>query len=170
MLFESNLKIAVLRLVVILSVSCASPGKSGERSTQFSSKQTFRYDAQTGKCIDSDSGAEGYNKVVPEKIFANLNEAGTVYETTDAQCVDFTGFDFNEFKKNEAVAFNDWDFSGALLKDASLNFVKLSNANLAGTDMRGFKFGYVEIHGSGDRFTEVGLCRIDINFKVNCRR
>jgi hypothetical protein len=150
--------------------ACASPGKSALKTAPAAAHLTFQYDGNTGKCVNPATGAEGYNTMPPETLFANINESGTIYETTDAQCVDFTGFSFNDYTKPAAVTFNNWNLSGAKLTGASLYFIQLDNVNLSGADMRGFDFGYVEIHGIGDKFTQVGLCQMSPEFKINCRR
>ena len=160
---------ALTWMAAALVSSCVSPNNAALAANRAAPAPAYTYQVDSGKCVNTTTHEEGYNRPDPAVLFAHLSEDGGSYGPVDAQCIDFAGFDFNAFTASTAAVFDHWNFNGAKFTGAKLHFIQLSDASLLGTDLRGFVFGYVEIHATGDRFTQSGICPISANFTVDCR-
>jgi hypothetical protein len=126
-------------------------------------KAPYRYDAETGRCVDDD-GVDARGGVT----------LAFISETGQGQCADLAGVAL----ENEDYYYpdlHDWDLRGADLSGASLHFADLSDARLEGADMTGFDYGYANVSGTIDAFTTLpplapdGGCTLDGD-RLTCRQ
>ena len=122
----------------------------------------FFYQAKTGECINA-KGEKGFNQIRLSYLFDGLDETQLsstnyqpkrAYENKDAECTDFSNFDFNRIIKLSYVRLNEWNFKGSKLDGAAFAFAKMVNADLRGAKLSGISIGYTYISGQVDRFTE----------------
>jgi len=112
----------------------------------------FLYDTSTGDCTD-DNGEEGTN---PWPIHM-------VRETGDGECTRLVDVALNEDDYGYPD-LEEWNLRGAVLDGSAMHFANLVDANLEGTDMAGFGFGYAEITGSTDAHTKLPLEPCDVGY------
>ena len=122
----------------------------------------FFYQAKTGECVNA-KGDRGFNKINLSTLFDGLNEnelsspnyqPKQVYENKDAECTDFSKFDFNRIIKLSYVRLTKWNFKGSKLDGAAFAFAKMIDADLQGAKLKDISIGYTYISGQIDRFTE----------------
>ena len=122
----------------------------------------FFYQAKTGECINA-KGEKGFNQIHLSSLFDGLDKAQLsspnyqpkqVYENKDAECTDFSNFDFNHIIKLSYVRLDKWNFKGSNLDGAAFAFAKMIDADLRGAKLSGISIGYTYISGQVDRFTE----------------
>jgi len=112
----------------------------------------FLYDSASGDCLD-ENGELGTN---PWPIHM-------VRETGDGECTQLAGVSLNE----EDYGYPDleaWNLRGAVLNGSAMHFANLVDADLEGTDMAEFGFGYAEITGSTDSHTQLPLGPCDVGY------
>jgi hypothetical protein len=101
------------------------------------------YDWSTGECANQD-GETALNQVPIE----------FVRETGFGACADLRGVDLNGDDFGYPT-LSWWSLQGANLDGANLFFAELEGAALHGTRMKGLNFGYANIQGSVDDFTDL---------------
>lgn len=109
----------------------------------------YRYDPTNGKCLNC-----------LKKEGTNTFDIAKIRQSKDASCVQFPKMHLvellegihvsNEFSYHTLENFN---FRGAILKNVTLHFNSIKNADFSGANLNGFEFGYAEITGKTDRFT-----------------
>ena len=136
--------------------------KPGSSSGHTKSNGLYHYQASTGECVNLE-GERGYNPVQINVLFDGLTEEilrsekyqpKQVYLNKNAECVDFTNFDFNRIIKLSYVRLENWNLKGAILKNAAFTFAKMIKADLRGTKLTDISIGYTYISGSIDKFTK----------------
>ena len=124
-------------------------------------QRVFRYDPKRGVCLNA-KGERGHNQIDIKYLFDGLTDAALkaphyqpkrVYRDKLAECVDFSGFDFNRIIKFSYVTFEGWNLRGAVLSGAAFSFADMTKVDLSGADLRGISIGYTHIDGRADRFT-----------------
>ena len=111
----------------------------------------FRYDFQVGKCLDGNNNI-GFNNFILEQVKGTKN----------AECYDLKGIDLIDLKENiteeNRLAYNklkSWNFRGSSLDGAELFFNHLVDADLRGSRFSNLEFGYANISGTVDNFSEI---------------
>ena len=98
----------------------------------------FFYQVKTGECINA-KGEKGFNQIHLSSLFDGLDEKQLsspnykpkqVYENKDAECTDFSNFDFNRIIKLSYVRLDQWNFKGSKLDGAAFAFAKMIDADL----------------------------------------
>lgn len=103
---------------------------------------TYRYDADSGLCLDAD-GDEGINTY----------PVAYLRDSLDGNCGMWWALNLNE----DFLGYPTWvgmDLRGAQLGGASLYFANVLDASLEGTKFGGFEFGYAQVTGTIDEHTE----------------
>lgn len=172
-------KITTSFVLVAIGIPLFAPSANAENN-----HGTFRYDAAQGICVDSDN-EKGYNKVDIDYLFSldTLDDGKSVYLNKEAECVDFSNFDFYLYTKMSNTAYATllgWNLKGANLNNASLFFAYLDNPRLAGAQMSKLNMGYAYINNSSiDQYTnytfndycelknQLLMCSEQIKFKLN---
>ena len=153
-----------LALLAMTLGACMTAGSSVQAGTP-----PFRYDAATGKCLNS-AGQSGHNPAVPETLFAHHDTATNSYKNGDAECVDFTAFNFNTTIGMSYPVLDHWNFRGAVFSKARFFFANMQDADVSGADLREIKYGYATLTGKGDAHTQGGACIVKPDFSINCTR
>ena len=127
-----------------------------------SSKPKYFYQVESGECINI-NGEKGFNAVELGALFDGVDESQLssakyqpkqVYRNKNAECVDFSNFDFNRIIKLSYVRLEKWNFRGAKLEGAAFAFAKMIDADLRGAKLSTISIGYTYISGKIDKFTE----------------
>lgn len=134
---------------------------------------TYHYDAASGRCLDSDGDA-GYNMVDRLALFTpdqGSTESQLRLSARDAECVDFTNFDFAAHIGMNYALLSGWNLRGAVLDGARFYFANIAGAALEGAKFSSLTYGYAEIEGTIDEHTEVSKlgCRPSAAGRVFCR-
>lgn len=158
-------RILELTLLTMSLMACVTV--AGDDAT--AAAGAFRYDAATGTC-QGPVGESGYNAPDPEALFAVHDPSTNRYDGGNAECVDFSSFDFSAHIGLSYPRLDGWSFKGARFDKARLFFVNVSNADFAGADLRGLKYGYTTIEGQGDSFTQGDSCPVGEGQRIRCRR
>jgi uncharacterized protein YjbI with pentapeptide repeats len=103
----------------------------------------FHYDPDSGLCTD-DNGEVGSN---PWSL-------PMVRDTGDGQCADLRWYELNEGEYQHAD-LSGWDLRGADLESSQLFFSNLIDARLEGANLSSLEYGYADITGSIDDFTDL---------------
>jgi hypothetical protein len=103
----------------------------------------FRYDPDSGLCTD-DNGEVGTN---PWSL-------PMVRDTGDGQCTDLRWNELNEGEYQNAN-LSGWDLRGADLESSQLYFSNLVDAQLEGANLSTLEYGYADISGTIDDFTDL---------------
>jgi hypothetical protein len=155
----------------LMLVACppAKPPAAPTPAAAVASK--FRYDAATGRCVDA-AGNAGLNAADPAALFVKKDEATNAYSNGDAECVDFSSFDFNEHIGMGYPNLVKWNFRGAKFEKTKFLFANMVGADFAGADLRGLSIGYANVEGRGDANTQgpLGKCEIPPSFEIVCFR
>jgi uncharacterized protein YjbI with pentapeptide repeats len=162
-------KLIFIGFLTNILTTCASAERTDVKVSKTPNAQ-FYYDESTGKCMQLNSKIEGFNIPNPKVLFANLNTDKSSYGPTNAECINFSGFNFDELKTPSVTSFVKWNFKGSTFAGSSLHFAKISDANLRGADLRNFNSGYLEIHGQGDQYTHGGNCAVAADFSIHCKQ
>ena len=142
----------------------------GAAAPELLGQSAYQYDPERGYCVDRE-GHAGFNAVDPEALFALDPSEPEVFADRDASCIDFSGFDFNAYVGLGYPLLSRWHLEGARLQGAQLYFVRLSDADLRGTDMMGLNFGYTYISGTIDAYSKVPqVCRSQEGGRILCIR
>ena len=156
---------SVLALAAIGLLGCATAGRPAPGVAR-----RFHYDASSGKCID-EAGSSGLNPLDPGPLFAHYDKVANTYSNGDAECVDFSKFDFNKRIGMGYPKLVKWSFRGALLTGARFMFANMVDADFSGADLRQFAIGYTDIEGRGDAHTQAHkACEVRAKFEIYCRR
>lgn len=151
-------------LAVILAACVTAGGESVRAATG-----PFQYDSETGKCRDS-RGQVGMNAPDPASLFANKDEETNTYTGGNAECVDFSSFNFQDHIGLGYPVLDQWNFRGAKFAKARFFFANVSNGDFAGADLRELKYGYATLEGLGDAFTRGDTCPVGEGFKIQCTK
>ena len=143
----------------------------------------YFYQVKSGECINA-KGEKGYNTIELDILFDGVDESQLsspkyqpkqAYKNKNAECVDFSNFDFNRIIKLSYVRLEKWNFRGAKLDGAAFAFAKMIDADLRGARLSGISIGYTYISGKIDQFTEYPkVCvlhrigRADDSQKISC--
>lgn len=134
----------------------------GSPSKQKRATSKFIYQADSGECLDS-KGEKGFNIIDLKYLFDGLHESDLsspnyqpkpVYLNKNAECTDFSNFDFNRIIKLSYVRLEKWNLKGSKLDGAAFAFAKMLDADLQGAKLSSISIGYTSITGKVDRFTE----------------
>lgn len=107
-----------------------------------------QYHYLEGRCINND-GTSGQNPWTLEMI----------RETKNGECSNLDKHQLNEYFMDYPNL--DWDLRGATLDRADVVFSNMKGARLEGTDFQSMTFGYVQIDGTADSYTQAPeACRI----------
>lgn len=146
-------------------VACVTAGGESVRAAT----GTFQYDSETGKCRDS-RGQVGMNAPDPATLFATKDEETNTYTGGNAECVDFSSFQFQDHIGLEYPVLDQWNFRGAKFAKAKVSFANFTNGDFAGADLRELKYGYATIQGQGDAYTRGDTCPVGEGFKIECTK
>lgn len=153
-----------LTLLSMMLAACVTAGAQSRASAGL-----YRYDPALGKCQNV-GGQAGLNLPDPATLFAQHDAVTNTYTGADAECVDFTDFDFGAHVGLAYPVLDQWNFRGAKLERAKISFANVSNADFAGTDLRALKYGYATIQGQGDSFTQGDSCPPGEDFAIQCTK
>lgn len=170
-----------LLLVFIAASSCALRKPAHSHAKQNDTHQLdeirFHYNEKTGRCVDANA-VEGFNPVHIEHYFASpvpCRDSEYLYTKTcylkgQAECVDFTGFDFAPLIDTSYRSMKNWNFRGAKLSGATMALSAVIDSDISGADISRFITGYIYLRGTVDRFTKMpseGTCKRTENI-VRC--
>ena len=132
-------------------------------------KARFHYQLDTGHCVDA-QGHRGHNPIDIHYLFDGVDETQLkdpeyrpkfAYTDKNAECVDFSNFDFNRIIKLSYSRLKNWNLRGARLDDANFSFARMSNADFRGAQLQKISIGYTHLDGRIDRFTRYPkICRV----------
>ena len=93
-----------------------------------------------------------------------------VRDTGNGQCADLRWVELNEGEYQHAELVG-WDLRGADLESAQLFFADLVDAQLEGANLGTLDYGYADITGSIDDFTDLPVegCELEED-AMSCRR
>jgi hypothetical protein len=154
-----------LSLLTMCLVACVTAGGQSVRAAT----SAFHYDPATGTCKNTE-GAPGLNPADPAALFVNKNEETNTYTGGDAECVDFTGFNFQDHIGLGYPMLAQWNFRGAKFETARFFFANVSESDFSGADLRGLKYGYATLSGVGDAFTQGDSCPVGEGYVIQCTR
>jgi hypothetical protein len=120
------------------------------------SKAPFVYDKASSQCIDSD-GTQGLNPFVPERLFRGISKASREqrWPARNAQCIDFSSVNFQDFLGVNYHVLVGWDFRGANFSDAEFLFNFIENGLFAGSNVELLSIGYGRVTAA-DRNIDAG--------------
>ena len=132
-------------------------------------KLRFHYQYETGHCIDA-QGLRGHNPIDIHYLFDGVDETQLkdpeyipkrAYKDKQAECVDFSNFDFNRIIKFSYSRLKNWNLRGALLDGANFAFARMSNADFRGAQLQKLSIGYTHLDGRIDQFTRYpDICNV----------
>lgn len=144
-------------LLALVLAACGSSSKLSPTEPSPAGRSPtgrFHYDATTGKCTDG-AAAAGLNPVDAATLFPDAGRGRNTFANGNAECVDFTDFDFNKYMNLSYSVLSRWNLRGAKLTRAKFLFAKMEGVDLAGTDLSELDWGYTTIEGAGDKFTRL---------------
>src|SRR3989344_1398055 len=156
----SNVRLLLFRFLIIASfLLLTTPSKANDAI-----QNKFHYNETSGKCTNND-GVEGYNPVNTVNLFEKEHLIGfdslelrkssrKEYVNKNAECVDFHNFNFDIYIGLGYSILKNWNLRGANLNGARFHFNHIVNADLRGTQLDTFLFGYAHICGFADSFTQ----------------
>ena len=145
--------IVVISSLIITLGFCKSLNAMGPGASQ-----KFHYNLLTGQC-ENKSGKVGYNRLNAQVLFSDVEliDGNDAIVKKNAECVDFSNFDFNDIIPLNYTRLIAWNFKGANLSGASFHFGKILYPSFEGTKIAKFSFGYLDIlDASYDMHTDYG--------------
>lgn len=155
-------------IYVLLALCLAACVTVGGKSVQAATGD-FVYDPATGLCRNAD-GETGLNAPMPADLFAGHDPATNTYTGGNAECVDFSEFNFADHIGMGYPVLDQWNFRGARFAKARIFFANVTNGDFAGADLRELKYGYATITGQGDAHTRGDTCPVRSDFQIQCTR
>lgn len=121
----------------------------------------FRYKLATGKC-QNQQGVIGMNPLDTNRLFVlSNNSQKQQFNPANAECVDFSNFDFESFIGHQYAYLSNWNFRGANLSNANLGLMVIENSDFSGTQFSNATFAYTAIRDCHiDKYTKLhASCR-----------
>ena len=174
-----NLSLA-LAFAAMATLGCSATSEPATSSTESAvspvrecAQRRFRYNEVTGRCAD-ETGRRGLNPPDVERFFvkevpfkdSSYLFARSSFPDGDAECMDFSNFDFTTRMGTRYAALTHWNFRGAKLSGAQFALSAVIDSDLSGADISEFVTGYIYIRATIDAFsrlptgTAVGVCAV----------